>query len=175
MSIALVAEDEEGASLSPGCARAGLAFFMRSVERLVALTGGNLMDGIILVAVMCGNIPEFLTRDRTDLPSSFSIPPDEARRPVSVYAISKQLMIPYETARRHVMSLADRGFCVRVGREGVIVPSAAVRRLVSSSTVPDTVRDLGLLIAQLDALGALEERKAATSNIGQGSKVVWIG
>lgn len=54
-------------------------------------------------------------------------PPEEARRPVSVYSISRFLQLPYETARRTVARLESRGL-VRKDANGLTVPSEVVSR-----------------------------------------------
>lgn len=52
---------------------------------------------------------------------------DDVRRPVSVFAIARQLNLPYETARRHVNALAKRGLVHRAQDEGFIVPGALLK------------------------------------------------
>ncbi|WP_374570435.1 hypothetical protein [Phenylobacterium sp.] len=52
-----------------------------------------------------------------------AIPPDAMRRPVSISRLAQGLRLPFETVRRHVKSLCDRGFC-EMHRRGVMVPAA---------------------------------------------------
>lgn len=160
MRISLSTGVQADADVARGCVRAGLQHFIRCVERLSLVTGGHLLDGIILTAIMCGNV--------ADIPDDYlatgAIPPDDRRKPVSVYALSKQLVLPYETVRRHVTRLARAGFCVRVGREGVVVPHAAVARLAGSGGFPRALQDLERLVEQLDRLGALTTEPARTGH-----------
>lgn len=59
--------------------------------------------------------------------------------------------LPYETVRRHSLRLVERGLCVRAGRNGLIVPTAALREMtVEAGTVVQLV--LGL-IQELRASG----------------------
>lgn len=51
--------------------------------------------------------------------------PDSLRTPVSVYALARDLNLPYETARRHVRKLKDAGLC-DAGDNGLIVPGQAL-------------------------------------------------
>lgn len=51
-----------------------------------------------------------------------SLPPDHLRQGVSVYAVARELDIPYETVRRHVRKLRDRGD-VESGPEGLTIPA----------------------------------------------------
>ncbi len=55
------------------------------------------------------------------------IPPDDLRRPVSVYALARELGLPYETARRHAQKLAAAGLCERM-EDGLVIPAAVYRR-----------------------------------------------
>lgn len=86
------------------------------------------MKGIVFVAIASANIEIVRRMDMSaeTFTTSSGIPPDTMRQPVSVYALSKSLGLPYETTRRYVASLIEEGLCVRVGqRGGVIVPAKA--------------------------------------------------
>jgi DNA-binding IclR family transcriptional regulator len=47
---------------------------------------------------------------------------------VSVYALSKSLMLPYETTRRHAQRLLDRGLVRRAASGGLYIPADVVTR-----------------------------------------------
>lgn len=47
--------------------------------------------------------------------------PDDLRRPVAILSISDYLGLPYETTRRHVMKLVDRGYCHRRGSREFLI------------------------------------------------------
>jgi DNA-binding transcriptional ArsR family regulator len=73
-------------------------------------------------------------------------PPDSLRIPVSVYALARDLNLPYETARRHVRKLKDAGLCVAID-EGLIIPSA----VLSSAEARDmALRNLKLVRHLID-------------------------
>ena len=55
------------------------------------------------------------------------IPPDNLRRPVTVYALAKELGLPYETARRHANKLVTAGLATR-SEEGLVIPAQVYGR-----------------------------------------------
>ena len=54
------------------------------------------------------------------------VPPDHLRLPVSGYAIARQLGLPLETTRRHILKLQALGWCQRVG-DGFLIPETVWR------------------------------------------------
>lgn len=81
------------------------------------------------------------------------IEPGHLRRPVSVYALNKQLGVPYETVRRYVGILSDAGFCRRLADDGLIVSMRGPRA--------ESVR-----AGAHEALRSTQKYVAAMSNIG---------
>lgn len=153
MTVTFVTETDLGVR----CAtfRAGLDYFLHSVDLAVDMTGGELVDGIILAAIIHGNVSAFSLEGPRDEHGAECEAPDAARRPVSVYALSKRLRMPYETTRRHVQGLVGKGLCVRVGRQGVIVPTEALAQVLSPMLINGGNRNMAGLISRLDSLGAL--------------------
>jgi hypothetical protein len=62
------------------------------------------------------------------------IPPDHLRRAVSVYALARELGLPYETARRHANKLTAAGLCGRA-EDGLIIPAAVYGREAMRASV----------------------------------------
>ena len=111
-------------------ARASTEFFLRCVEMAASMSGGDILRGIIFLAIVHANTrhvdskPEVAAR----YSASDSILPDEYRRPVSVYAIAKSLSLSYETTRRYVAKLEADGRCTRgADRKGVYVPASVLK------------------------------------------------
>jgi hypothetical protein len=100
-------------------------FFLRTAHLISGLSGGDLMEGLILRAIIVGNISH-VDHDPKN-PGRFAsvddIPPDELRRPMSVLAIANSLGLPYETTRRYANRLVKEGQCVRV--KGGLIARAA--------------------------------------------------
>ncbi|MDB5472261.1 MAG: hypothetical protein JWR84_3821 [Caulobacter sp.] len=53
-------------------------------------------------------------------------PPNHLRKPVSVRALATELRLPFETTRRHVAIMIERGWMAAVPGQGVITPVEAV-------------------------------------------------
>ena len=98
--------------------------FQLSVARLITeAIDRDLLSSMILLAIARANLLD-VARDPMAIVAyqgMEGVVPDEMRRPVSVYAIARQLNTPYETVRRHVVQLKDAELCESVGR-GVVAP-----------------------------------------------------
>lgn len=103
--------------------RLGADYVLRSLQMLSELADGELLPALISLAIVQANVahleqdPAFREVDQ--------LPPDSARRPVSILALANGLGLPYETTRRHVEKMIASGRCARV-KGGVIVPTAAL-------------------------------------------------
>ncbi|PZO02365.1 MAG: hypothetical protein DCF28_08590 [Alphaproteobacteria bacterium] len=53
---------------------------------------------------------------------------DTFRRPVAILSISDYLNLPYETTRRHVMKLVERGLCRRQGSRKFLITAETLSR-----------------------------------------------
>ncbi len=87
--------------------------------------GRDAVDGLLLSAISQANLAQ-ITRD-PGLQRAYATldqpPPDALRRPVSISAVANSLNIPFETARRRILALTDRGLLLTVDK-GVILPQA---------------------------------------------------
>lgn len=100
---------------------------------------GDLMTGLVFTAIRAANVKHITN---TTPGANRDILPDSDRRPVSVMAISNSMKLPYETVRRHTAKLMKQGICVRVGRNGLVVPAAAYRKMtLEAGTVVQLVFD----------------------------------
>lgn len=160
-TIYLPVGDELDAGLQRACLRSALEFFTLYIERVIKIGDGDVLDGIILTSILHWNI----TAHQEGLAKGQQLTrppiPDELRRPVSVYMLSKRLSLPYETTRRHVTRLVERGFCSRAGRAGVFVTRETIGGLVVGEDVQAIVGDLARLVSQLDSVKALAHRPDA--------------
>lgn len=109
-------------------ARLSLHYFLDSARNLTDAFGGDLMMGLIFLAIIDANVAH-ITLD----PESARLyggpdlaPPDSERRPVTVYQIAKNLGLTYETTRRYVKRLAEAGHCRR-DAEGCVVTLAMMQ------------------------------------------------
>lgn len=135
--------------VSRAATRIGSTYLMRSLRLIADFHGGELLTAIVFQAIVTANTAHFDEGDKGPRYAGIdSPPPDEARRPISVLAISQGLGLPFETTRRHVNRLLANGRCQRV-RGGVIVPQAAIEdelanelRRANLSNVRKLMRDL---------------------------------
>ncbi len=104
--------------------RLSVEYFLRSAKLISEFTGGDLYSGMILHVITIANIG-YVDHDPYDVryASIEDLPPDEARRPISILAVAGSLGLPYETTRRCVNKLVKAGLCIKV-KGGVVVPSA---------------------------------------------------
>jgi len=104
--------------------RLATEYFLRSMQLLVDFVEGDLVTALVFLAIVSANVSH-LNADGPDGPphaDADDVPPDAARKPVSVLALAGSLDLPYETTRRHVAKLLKSGQCERVAG-GLIVPA----------------------------------------------------
>lgn len=87
------------------------------------------------------------------------IPPDDLRRPVSVYALARELGLPYETARRHANKLAAAGLAKRSG-EGLLIPAEVHARPAMLRGVENNWDETLRFVQALAAFGVRAEAAA---------------
>lgn len=106
--------------------RATIDFATRSLEGFVE-QHGSITSGSIWAAIISANVRDHLNTGQ--LPEgyaqSFQPLPDHERRAVSLRKLATEVNLPFETVRRHVLAMAERG-SVLIGERGVIVPVSAL-------------------------------------------------
>lgn len=134
-------------------ARLAGAYMLRVVEDLARI--GDLLDALIVLEVFRHNVAGW----PADLAQDGPIP-DERRKPLAVQPVAERLGIPYETARRHVSGLVERGLCERV-KGGLIVPAGALAGPRLAPALADNAANLHRLFAGLSQLGVTRVWDAA--------------
>lgn len=134
--------------------RISTEYMLRSIDLMTRVVGGDLVKGLIFVAVVQANT-QHIVQDET-LSQTWSEAedkvPDENRRPVSVHALSVSLGIPYETTRRYVNKLLTDGYCIRV-RRGLVVPSEVLAREDMVTALRRNYANLQRLVSTLRRAG----------------------
>lgn len=101
-------------------------FFLNGAHIITTAIDTDLVTGMIFLAIVRANVRHLL--EDPGLSRAYfqpgSLPPETFRRPVSVYAIARELHLPYETARRHIRKLLNTGLLERGGDGGVVFPAA---------------------------------------------------
>lgn len=108
-------------------AKASLDHFLRVVAVLSEVFDGNLLAGVVFLTIARAGVQHLTLTPGPGGPGPDGIYPDELRRPVSVMSVANFLGLSYETTRRHVSLLIERGYCVRVGARGVMAPAEVIR------------------------------------------------
>lgn len=85
--------------------------------------GDDLVKGLVYTAIWPANVKHVTNTAPAGLRA---VLPDSDRQPVSVLAISRSLRLPYETIRRHADALLQAGIYVRMGRDGLVVPTSFI-------------------------------------------------
>lgn len=129
-------------------------FAVEGFKLLSQSAGGNLLGGLLFAGIVQANVSQIsanpaLSRQYGgfDLP-----PPDELRRPVSIYSLAQSLRLPYETARRNILQLMEAGL-VRREKKGVMAPSAVLLSPAILSQAPlafDLFRKFVAALAEAD-------------------------
>lgn len=134
--------------------RVSTEYVLRSIDLMTGLVGGDLVKGLIFVAVVQANTQHILSDEAMSQAYSEAadVVPDENRRPVSVHALSVSLGIPYETTRRYVNKLLAEGLCQRAHR-GLVVPGAVLAREEMVTALKKNFANLQRLMAGLRRSG----------------------
>jgi hypothetical protein len=118
--------------VSRAVGRLSTEYVLRALQLIAEIEGGDLVRAIIGQAIIAANTAH-LERDRSGpaYAGRLDVPPDSARRPISVLALSQSLGLPFETTRRHVNKLIASGRCRRV-TGGVIVPAEVLASMTAT-------------------------------------------
>jgi hypothetical protein len=100
-------------------------YILRWVEIANEVHGSDLLYALVFTTLWAGNCSHIRGGHYSDIND---VPPDEERRPLTVRQVADSLGLPYETVRRRFVEMLEKGMAQRVGREGFIVPQAALAR-----------------------------------------------
>jgi hypothetical protein len=128
-------------------------FFLRQAALLTEVTGGDLLLGLVYVAITAANTDHMDDAVKARYSELEEAPPDELRRPISVLALSASLNLPYETTRRYVARLEELNLAIRIGRQGVIIPKRAHEATVAVENVRRSFADVHRFVAGLRKVG----------------------
>ncbi|WIM12679.1 hypothetical protein [Enhydrobacter sp.] len=124
--------------------------------------GDDPLDRIILIAIAEANVAAVASDP--DLSCRYSTlgapPPDEMRQPVSVSAVAAKTGMAFETIRRRIRQLAEKGLC-EVDASGVRVPTRVVARVENDAALMEIcglTRALYLQLRNNGCLGELVDR-----------------
>jgi DNA-binding transcriptional regulator YhcF (GntR family) len=111
-------------------ARLSTDYFLDGIGLMSQTHGVDVVSALALHALGLMNTAH-LSRDLA-LGSEFGglddIPPDELRTPVSVYAVSRFLRLPYETTRRTFLRLEEANYVRRHSSGALTIPTEVIAR-----------------------------------------------
>ncbi|MDB5472011.1 MAG: hypothetical protein JWR84_3571 [Caulobacter sp.] len=143
--------DELRKSQARAVARIGGDYTLRTMIAVAAQLDHDYSLAVVYLAILQANLGPMM--DDPALSAKYAgvdtIAPEDLRRPISVHALAGSLHMPYETTRRCVGRLIDKGFVKRVSRSGILtcadkVAEPAQKRLVEQQ-YQDTLRMVGQL------------------------------
>eukprot|EP01030_Chromulinospumella_sphaerica_P007826 gene7826-7655_t len=143
--------DELRRTQARAVARIGGDYTLRSMIAVAAHLDHDYALAVVYLAILQANLGP-LMEDQA-LSARYAgidtIAPEDLRRPISVHALAGSLHMPYETTRRCVGRLIDKGFVKRVSRSGILtcadkVAEPPLKRLVEQQ-YQDTLRMVGQL------------------------------
>lgn len=107
-------------------ARQSAEYFLNIVRLLDRAVDRDLVTTLTFLSIARANMRQFTKDpDRSMRYAAMdAVPPDTERVPVTVYAVAKELGIPYETVRRHAAKLRKDDLCEAVPG-GLIIPNRA--------------------------------------------------
>lgn len=162
-------------SIPPPAAGRLSAAFVSAFLKGVTEVAGDFIDGTICLAVLDANVrhlmadPE-LTRRYAGIDQ---MPPDEQRRPVSINAISASLGLAFETTRRRIHRLEQRGLLCCLP-DGVIMSGAqlstdAIRTINARNydALGELYRRLRIEAPSLELLGDVNAEPATSLPLGE--------
>jgi hypothetical protein len=126
-------------------------YFLDTAAILADIFGGDVIKGLVWLTIIRANV-EGLEHDSEAARLYSTIdkpPPNELRVPTTVYSVAKSLGLTYETGRRHVNWLIEKGYCVRTD-EGLVITEEILR---SPAFVRGNLRNLANYRKFMESLG----------------------
>lgn len=135
--------------------RLSIAYFLDSLSVIGRALEQDALSAMVFLAIGRGNVGHFVHDPVTQVAygSVAAIPPDHIRRPVSAYAVSRGLNLPYETTRRYGLKLTEQGWIERSANGGLLVPASVVARPSMIRGVVDLAETTQAFLAEMLALG----------------------
>ncbi len=132
---------------------------------LIEATRGELdaVDTLIWVSIVQANVGAVMARAELEAAYADAAPPDELRRPVSVAALAGATGLPFETVRRRVARMRDRGMC-EVGPDGVLVRRQSLETPHHAAVIVDNYRVLQNGFRRLEAIGFFADQDWSPTN-----------
>lgn len=116
-----------------------LYYFLKGVKIATETLRVDPVPAMIHFTIHRANLAHLDPLPGSEVLDSTHVHLDSARKPISVFAVARTLNLPYETARRHVVTLTKLDLVRREGDEGFIVPSELLKTEPFVTCVKDTI------------------------------------
>lgn len=130
--------------------RCATDYILRWVEIANEAHGVDIVYSLVFTTMWAGNVSHLRGRVYAEIDD---IPPDEERRPITIRQVADSLGLPYETVRRRVVEMLERGMAKKIGREGFIVPGSALARPEMVNSLKRSHHSLTRFLKELKTLG----------------------
>lgn len=139
--------------------RLSIVYFLDSLTVIGRALEQDALSAMVFLAIGRGNVGHFVHDPETQAAYGgvAAIPPDDVRRPVSAYAVSRELNLPYETTRRYGLKLVEKGWIERTSNGGLLIPASVVARPSMIQGVVDLAETTEAFLAEMLALGVPTE------------------
>ncbi|CAN5685870.1 hypothetical protein BH10PSE5_BH10PSE5_23120 [soil metagenome] len=115
-------------------------YHVQTARRAALSMSRDIVTDMTILAITRANVRE-ITASSEPVAHTYDgvagVPADGLRIPVSVYAVAKDLGLPYENIRRRVKKLLDAGVCITIDG-GVVIPGATVVRQSNLDLITET-------------------------------------
>ncbi|MDO9338641.1 MAG: hypothetical protein EON95_17555 [Caulobacteraceae bacterium] len=132
-------------------ARLGGDYTLRTMIAVAAGLDHDYALSVVYIAILQANLAP-LTEDPA-LAARYAgldaVMPEDLRRPISVHALAGSLHMPYETTRRCVGRLIEKGFVKRVSRSGILTCADKLTEPGQKRLVEQQYQDTLRLVGQL--------------------------
>ncbi|MGA0606554.1 hypothetical protein ACO2Q0_11180 [Phenylobacterium sp. VNQ135] len=156
-------EPERAPSLErPDAQRATISLFVEAMALGRPL--GDPLDRMILAVILqANNAPIAAQADLQLRYATLAEPaPDALRRPITIHAVAVSLGLSFESVRRRVHGLVERGACV-LSPAGLTVPAEVVASPPFQAAAGEAYTRLQACYAALKRLGVLDDLPASTA------------
>jgi len=133
--------------------RLGMDYFLRLATAFARVFDGDVTTALVFLSVAQASVKHLNAPTAISPLTVNGLFPDHLRRSISVLAVAESLGSPYETVRRHVNRLVDRGYCLRTSGRGVMVPASAFQRPEFREVVELNLASLRQLTGGLERSG----------------------
>jgi hypothetical protein len=136
-------------------ARISGEFTLRTMIAMASQLDHDYSLAVVYIAILQANIAPLV--EDPALSARYAgvdtIVPEDLRRPISVHALAGSLHMPYETTRRCVGRLIDKGFVKRVSRSGILTCAEKQAEAAQKRMVEQQYQDALRMIGQLRRAG----------------------